>query len=96
MMEINELSQVFSEIVDPETMMTFFNEIFTESERKDLSLRWQLMKMLHEDVPQREIAARLKVSLCKITRGVKIVKDPNSVTRHFMDKNHPQVPGVQP
>jgi TrpR family transcriptional regulator, trp operon repressor len=58
----------------------FFNEIFTHSERKDFMLRWELMKMLMEGLPQRDIAAKLGVSLCKITRGARIIKDKKSIT----------------
>lgn len=82
----NELVKVFAEIDDEEIMSCFFNEIFTETERKDLSLRWQLMKMLNEGIPQREIASKLKISLCKITRGVKVLKGNNSVSRRLLDK----------
>jgi len=82
-----ELIKLFSSINDKDTMAAFFSEIFTEAERKNLSLRWQLMKMLHKNIPQREIASILGVSLCKITRGAKIIKDKNSVTRQVLDKN---------
>lgn len=87
MQEMRELAQVFTDITDVKTMESFFEEIFTEAERKDLALRWQLMKMLNQKKPQREIASLLRISLCKITRGAKIVKDPESVSRQFLDKS---------
>ncbi len=82
----NELVKVFAKIDDENTMNKFFNEIFTETERKDLSLRWQLMKMSKDGMPQRAIASKLKISLCKITRGVKILKDKDSVSRRILDR----------
>ena len=82
----NELVKIFTDINDEKIMRTFFNEIFTETERKDLSLRWQLMQMLKDGVPQREIASKLKISLCKITRGVKVLKGKNSVSRRLLDR----------
>jgi TrpR family trp operon transcriptional repressor len=82
----DELVKVFAKIDDEKTMEHFFNEIFTESERKDLLLRWQLMRMLKNGVPQREIASKLRISLCKITRGVKVLKGRNSVSRRLLDK----------
>lgn len=81
-----ELASVFAEIDDADTMMKFFGEMFTEAEQKDITLRWQLMKKLNANLPQREIASKLGISLCKITRGAKIVKDSDSVTSKIMNK----------
>ena len=86
MREINELARVFAGINDSRAMKKFFNEIFTEAERKDFALRWQLMKMLNKKVPQRKIATELKISLCKITRGAKILKDNKSVSYKIINK----------
>ncbi len=83
----HELAKVFTSINNERVMRNFFNEIFTEAERKDFALRWRLMKMLDEKIPQREIASRLGISLCKITRGAKIVKKNNSVTKKILDSN---------
>ena len=81
---IDEVIEVFRQIDDYGMMRSFFEEIFTLAERRDLGLRWELMKMLKEEVPQREIASRLGISLCKITRGAKIIKNPDSVTNKIM------------
>jgi TrpR family trp operon transcriptional repressor len=72
------------DISDPDEMRAFLEEILTTSERKNLQLRWQLMEMLAQGVPQREIASKLHISLCKITRGAKILKNPASVTKRHM------------
>jgi len=69
-------------------MDTFFREIFTSKELKDLTLRWQLLKELHEGEPQRSIAARHHISLCKITRGSKLLKQDNSMTKRILDIKH--------
>ena len=86
MHEINELARVFAGIDNSRTMRKFFNEIFTEAERKDFALRWHLMKLLNKNMPQREIASGLKISLCKITRGAKILKDSKSVSHRILNK----------
>lgn len=65
-------------------MEQFFSEIFTDAERKDLLLRWQLLRDLYEGKTQREIAALHKISLCKITRGAKILKDPESLVHSIL------------
>ena len=84
MREINELVRVFAGIDTTRAMRKFFDEIFTEAERRDFALRWQLMKLLNKKVPQREIASRLRISLCKITRGARILKDDKSVTNKIL------------
>lgn len=80
----NELIEIFAEISDKKTMEKLFQEIFTEKERKDISLRWELMKELYQGMTQRKIAANHKISLCKITRGSKILKDSNSIIKKVL------------
>jgi TrpR family trp operon transcriptional repressor len=79
--------EVCCSINDPEVMKKFFSELFTPAELDDLAKRWQLMIELAEGSTQREIAKKLRISLCKITRGAKILKDENSITRSvFFEK----------
>ena len=99
--KIKEIASVFAQIQDEkimsrppigykieneEIMSRFFEEIFTQAERKDISLRWELMRMLKKGVSQRKIATELGISLCKITRGAKILKDPRSVSNRMIKK----------
>jgi len=81
----HELLRIFTEITDLGEMENFFREIFSPRERRNLALRWQLLKELHKGLPQRNIAARHRISLCKITRGSKLLKQENSVTRKMLD-----------
>ncbi len=74
----DHMAENFSAISDPENMKKLFREIFTESEVHDLTLRWGLLEKLSQGISQREIASSLGISLCKITRGAKILKDKNS------------------
>jgi len=84
----HELEKVFTEITDFQEMVSFFEEIFTQRELRDLVLRWQLLKELYEGQPQRSIASRYRISLCKITRGSKVLKKKNSTTRKILDAIH--------
>jgi TrpR family trp operon transcriptional repressor len=79
-----EISSVLCEICDPEEMTEFLKEILTPAECKDLSLRWRLMQMLSEGTTQRKIAAELGISLCKITRGAKILKKEKSLSKLYL------------
>jgi len=77
---ISELSAHLATLDDVELIERFLDEIMTPAEKKAVALRWELMKLLKQGVSQRKIAADLGISLCKITRGSRIIKDPDSVT----------------
>ncbi len=82
---IEEICEVLCKIRNADEMCRFLEEILTPAERKDLALRWQLMQMLQDGVPQRKIAAELGISLCKITRGAKILKDSRSISKRYLE-----------
>ena len=79
-----DICSVLCDIGDADRMRRFLEEILTPAEQKDLFLRWKLMQMLIDGVPQRQIAEELGVSLCKITRGAKILKQNDSVCKHYL------------
>ncbi|GMO51927.1 MAG: hypothetical protein Ta2G_09670 [Termitinemataceae bacterium] len=56
----------------------FLGELFTPAERADIATRWALIKALNQKLPQRKIAKNLGISLCRITRGSKELKSPDS------------------
>jgi Trp operon repressor len=80
-----DFADVLAGITDPIFMRKFIREILTPKEIEDFTLRWQLVRELYKGDTQRSIAARHHISLCKITRGSKILKKKNSVTRHILD-----------
>lgn len=71
-------------INEPLKMQEFLQEILTPAEYHDLSLRWALMERLEEGQTQRQIASDLGISLCKITRGAKIMKKQGAVTKQYL------------
>ncbi len=81
-----ELLNTFSNITNNEEMQKFLEEILTEKERDSLALRWQLLKDLNAGVSQREIAKRYHMSLCKITRGSKILKNKDSICKKYINQ----------
>lgn len=84
MTELKEISRILAEISSPDDVEKFLYEILTDNERRDLSLRWGLMKKLYKGVPQRSIASELGISLCRITRGSKILKSADSITAKLL------------
>ncbi|MFN3660776.1 MAG: Trp family transcriptional regulator [Brevinematales bacterium] len=83
-----DLIQMLCEITDPNTMHKFLSEILTPAEKKDLTLRWELLKRLADGKSQRTVASELHISLCKITRGARILKDPSSFCAQALKKGH--------
>jgi TrpR family trp operon transcriptional repressor len=80
-----ELIDVFVQTKNRQEMEVLFREIFTPSEIDTLTLRWQLLKNLYEGKTQRKIAAEHKISLCKITRGSKLLKAKDSYLKKVLD-----------
>ncbi len=79
-----KLTKVFTKITDRQEMTKFMEEILTENELEQLNKRWTLLEMLDDKIPQRSIAKSLKISLCKITRGSKILKNKDSITQKYI------------
>ena len=82
--DIKELAEIFSTMKSDDEIRQFLLEILTDSELAVLSKRWRIMKMLSEGCTQREIAKELNVSLCKVTRGAKILKDKSAIVKKYL------------
>ena len=78
------VAEVLVSITSAEEMRVFLKELLTPGEIRDITLRWRLLELLAEGVPQRRIAEELKISLCKITRGSKIMKQKGAVTSRVL------------
>ncbi|MDR2490069.1 MAG: trp operon repressor [Spirochaetaceae bacterium] len=74
---IDELSRIFALENDGGHIKSFLRALWTPAELADLAARWALVKALREKTPQREIAKKLGISLCKITRGSRELKKPD-------------------
>jgi len=68
----------------PEVILEFLEGILTPHELKDVGTRWKLVQMMLQGVSQREVSRRLHLSLCKITRGAKQLKKPDSSFRKML------------
>lgn len=84
MKNIQEISKIILDLKTQNEICGFLNELLTESEIAVLSKRWCILKQLSQGETQRKIAQDLNVSLCKITRGAKLLKNKNAiVTKHL-------------
>lgn len=83
---IKEISKLIHGLESETQICDLLSEILTESELETLSKRWRILCMLAQGKTQRDIARDLNVSLCKVTRGAKILKNENTiVTKYFME-----------
>lgn len=81
---LQELIDIFARTTDKQNMRKLFEELFSSTEITDISKRWYIMKELYRGTPQRRIAQEMEVSLCKITRGSKILKDSESIFKSIL------------
>ena len=79
-----DIINVFTSVENAEDMKALFDDMFTDSERRDLVNRWLLMKDIYQGKPQRQIAADRSLSLCKITRGSRMLKKENGFMRRLL------------
>lgn len=83
---LNEIIRIFAKENDFESMKKLFEELFTPKELISISKRWNLMKEIYRGNTQRQIAKDMEISLCKITRGSKILKDPDSIFKKLLEE----------
>ncbi len=75
---LKELYKIMADISDKSLVKDFLECLLTPAERKDIAARWLLVKEINKGTSQREIAKKFNMSLCKITRGSKELKKPDS------------------
>jgi TrpR family trp operon transcriptional repressor len=75
---LSEMARTLAETSDSELIESFLRCLLTPAETADIAARWALVKALDQKIPQREIARKLGLSLCKITRGSRELKTPGS------------------
>ncbi len=90
--ELNEayddLLKLFTDVEDVDDMKALFEDMFTSAELKDFTIRWKLMNELYEHIPQRTIASQLGISLCRITRGSKMLKKKDGYVRRKLSERY--------
>lgn len=67
--ELEKLIEKIGQGKDKKLMREFLFDLLSPAEYRELAVRWQIVKMLEQKVPHREIAKKLKVSVATINRG---------------------------
>ena len=82
---LSELARTLAATGDGALIEEFLRCLLTPAETADIAARWALVKALDKKIPQREIAKNLGLSLCKITRGSRELKKPDSAFRRVLE-----------
>jgi len=75
---LDELTGILAKIGDSGFIKDLLRCLLTPAETADIAARWALVKALKQNIPQRKIAHDLGISLCKIVRGSRELKKPQS------------------
>ena len=79
-----ELALALAKTQDTLLIKAFLRRLLTPAETADIAARWALVKALEQKTPQREIAKTLGLSLCKITRGSREMKNPDQAFQKML------------
>ena len=71
---VRDIAAVLADLNRKKDIRVFMEALLTPPERARIGLRWRLVCLLAAGVPQRVIAKKLGISLCKITRGSRELK----------------------
>ena len=82
----NELCTALSRCDDPDLIGEFLECLLTPTEKREVASRWALVREIDEGTTQREIARKMGLSLCKITRGSRELKKDNSPFRRMIEQ----------
>ena len=81
---LNELASALAAAKDPGLIKDFLSCLLSPAETADIAARWALVKALEQKTPQRKIAQNLGLSLCKITRGSREMKNPSQAFQKIL------------
>lgn len=87
MNSFDELVSAINDIDTYEDTYKIMDELLTDKERYDLALRWKILKQLNEGKTQRDISSNLGVSLCKVTRGARVLKRKECVSKRILESS---------
>lgn len=88
MPKYKKLFEILAQVKNAKEMNALLHELLTPKELEDIWRRWQVMEDLYSGIPQREIAEQHKMSLCKITRGSRVLQNKNSICKQILEKEN--------
>ncbi len=83
---VKELFEVIVHLEDPEECARFFRDLCTLTELKAMAERWQVVQLVSEDIPYREISERTGASTATITRIARWLKYGEDGYRFMLER----------
>ncbi len=83
-----ELASLLLSIDNSEELNSFLDDMLTNKEIEDIIQRYLLMDDLWRGKSQRDIASERSMSLCRITRGSKMLKKKNGFMRNYFSNKY--------
>lgn len=85
-----ELVEVIRQAAGDKKLLTeFLFDLLTPTEIREMSKRWQVVKMLEQKVPHHKIAKKLGVSVVTVTRGSREMSNPHGGFQSVLKKFGP-------
>ena len=69
------LYKLFSAIRSEKEARMLLTDMLTPAELRSLAKRWEELSLLARGVKQRDVAKKLKISISKVTRGSRVLRD---------------------
>lgn len=80
---LNELVELLLTAKHAECMHELLVTLLTDAEQRELPKRLEIMRLLKQGLPQREIAKQLGVGIATVTRGAKLEQDLDSIIEKY-------------
>lgn len=88
--DTDELCEAIVAIADPQEAAMFLRDLCTHKEITDMAHRWQIVRLLDEGIPYREIAERVGASTATVTRVAQWLNHGMGGYRTVLDRvKHP-------
>jgi TrpR family trp operon transcriptional repressor len=84
--ELEELLRKIALDKNKSFMREFLFDLLSPAEYRDFAVRWQIVKMVNNKVPHRNIAKNLKVSVATVGRAVRELENKKGGFRLAVDK----------
>lgn len=83
----NELHAILAKAAhNPALLDGFLQDLLTPQEYEEIAVRWQIVRLLAEGIPQRTIAKNLKIGIATVTRGSRELSNPKGGFRKLLKK----------
>jgi TrpR-related protein YerC/YecD len=83
---VKELFEIIVHLEDPVECARFFRDLCTLTELKAMAERWQVVQLVSEDIPYREISERTGASTATITRIARWLKYGEGGYRFMLER----------